>query len=85
MEIGILLNAEIEECYWQFVDALKTGNLAVLKIHGMVGILTTETISTALRDGKEGTAHARQVAIFIKKGKVITLTYFQSTNIVSNT
>ena len=129
MEIGILLNVEIEECYWQFVDALKTGNLAVLekiyaedyllvrsngdvlskreiladlkvhhmlfinyatmhlaiKVHGMVGILTTETISTALRDGKEGPAHARQVAIFIKKGKVITLTYFQSTNIVSNT
>lgn len=129
MEIGILLNAEIEECYWQFVDALKTGNLAVLekiyaedyllvrpngdilskreiladlkahhmlftnyatmhlaiKVHGMVGILTTETISTALRDGKEGTAHARQIAIFIKKNKVITLTYFQTTNIVSNT
>ena len=129
MEIGILLNAEIEECYWQFVDALKTGNLAVLekiyaedyllvrpngdihskreiladlkahhmlftkyatmhlaiKVHVMVGILTAEIISTALRDGKEGTAHVRQIAIFIKKGKVITLTYFQSTNIVSNT
>ena len=129
MEIAILLNAEIEECYRQFIDALKTGNLPVLakiyaedyllvrpngdilskreiladltahhlvftsyttmqlsiKVHGMVGILTTETISTALRDGKEGTVHARQVAIFIKKGKVITLTYFQSTNIVSNT
>jgi ketosteroid isomerase-like protein len=31
MDIGILLNAEIEECYWQFVDALKMGNLAVLE------------------------------------------------------
>ena len=129
MGIAILLNAEIEECYWQFVDALKTWNLAVLekiyaedyllvrpngdilskrgiladlkkhnmlftnyatlhlaiKVHGMVGILTTETISTAIRDGKEATTHARQIAIFIKKGKVITLTYFQSTNIVSKT
>jgi len=129
MEIGIISNAEIEECYRQFIDALKTGNLVVLekiyaedymlvrpdgeilskreiladlkihrmiftnyatmhlviKIYGMVGILTTETISTALRDGKEGTAHARQIAIFVKKSKVITLTYFQSTNIVSNT
>jgi ketosteroid isomerase-like protein len=129
MEIAILLNTEIEKCYRQFVDALKTGNLAVLekiyaedyllvrpngdilskreiladlrthhmlftnyatlhlaiKVHGMVGILTTETISTAIRDGKEGTVHARQVAIFIKKSKVLTLTYFQSTNIVSKT
>jgi hypothetical protein len=31
MEIAILLNAEIEECYRQFVDALKTGNLPVLE------------------------------------------------------
>jgi hypothetical protein len=29
MEIGIISNAEIEECYWQFIDALKTGNLVV--------------------------------------------------------
>ena len=31
MEIGIISNAEIEECYWQFIDALKMGNLVVLE------------------------------------------------------
>jgi len=61
-----------------------TMHLAI-KSFGNVGVLTTETISRALRDRIECKVHAQQVVIFVKKGNAITINYLQSTNILSNT
>ncbi|MGA3132619.1 MAG: nuclear transport factor 2 family protein [Terracidiphilus sp.] len=56
-----------------------------LKTRGTVGILTTEVKCTFIRDGhRQGTTHARQIAIFVKTGRVVTLTHFQSTRIATS-
>src|SRR2546427_5810885 len=49
---------------------------------GFVGILTAAVRSTAVRDGVEIKAHARQVAILSKENERITISPFQSTNVV---
>ncbi|HXO45102.1 MAG TPA: nuclear transport factor 2 family protein [Candidatus Cybelea sp.] len=54
----------------------------LVRTKGFVGILTADVRSTAIRDGVEIKAHARQLAILSKEKDRITITHFQSTNIV---
>jgi ketosteroid isomerase-like protein len=54
----------------------------LVRTRGFVGILTADVRSTAIRDGLEIKAHARQLAILSKEKDRITITHFQSTNIV---
>ena len=49
---------------------------------GFVGILTAAVRSTAIRDGVEIKTHARQLAILSKENERITISHFQSTNVV---
>jgi ketosteroid isomerase-like protein len=57
-------------------------NEVLIRTKGSVGILTAAVRSTAVRDGVEIKAHARQLAIVSKENERITITHFQSTNIV---
>ena len=57
-------------------------NDALIRTKGSVGILTAAVRSTAVRDGIEITTHARQLAILSKENERITISHFQSTNIV---
>lgn len=54
-----------------------------LKTNGAVGILTTATRSTFLRDGqRQGTTHALQIVVFVKTDGRVAITHFQSTMLV---
>lgn len=57
-------------------------NDVLIRIKGFVGILTAEVRSTAIRDGVEIKTHARQLVILSKENERITISHFQSTNIV---
>jgi len=57
-------------------------NDVFIRTKGFVGILTAAVRSTAVRDGKEIKTHARQLAIVSKENEQITISHFQSTNIV---
>jgi len=57
-------------------------NDVLIRTKGFVGILTAAVRSTAIRDGVEIKAHARQLAILSKENDRITISYFQSTTIV---
>jgi ketosteroid isomerase-like protein len=54
----------------------------LIRIRGIVGILTAEVGSTAVRDGVEMKARAWQLAILSKENERITIIHFQSTNVV---
>jgi ketosteroid isomerase-like protein len=49
-----------------------------------VGILTANVRSAAVRDGAEIKTHARQIAIVSKQNNQITISHFQSTNILDS-
>src|SRR4029077_6141402 len=57
-------------------------NDVLIRTKGSVGILMAAVRSTAVRDGKEIKTHARQLAIVSKENERITISHFQSTNIV---
>ena len=57
-------------------------NDVFIRTKGFVGILTAAVRSTAVRDGVEIKTHARQVAILSKENGRITISHFQSTNVV---
>jgi|SRR6266699_984775 len=57
-------------------------NDVLIRTKGSVGILTGDVRSTAVRDGVEIKTHARQLAIVSKENERITISHFQSTNIV---
>lgn len=57
-------------------------NDVLIRTEGSVGILTAAVQSTAVRDGVEIKTHARQLAILSKENERITISNFQSTNIV---
>jgi ketosteroid isomerase-like protein len=52
-----------------------------IKTLGPVGVLTTESLSSSLRNGQESKMHAQQMMVFFKAGKEVTLTHVQLTNI----
>ena len=54
----------------------------LVRTRGIVGILTAEVRSTAVRDGVEIKGHARHVAMVSKENAGITISHFQSTNVV---
>jgi ketosteroid isomerase-like protein len=56
-------------------------NDVLIRTKGFVGILTAAVRSTAVRDGVEIKAHARQLAIVSKDNEAITISHFQSTSI----
>jgi ketosteroid isomerase-like protein len=53
----------------------------LVRTKGFVGILTAAVRSTAIRDGVEIKAHARQLAILSKENGRVTISHFQSTTI----
>jgi ketosteroid isomerase-like protein len=57
-------------------------NDLLIRIKGCVGILTADVRSTAVRDGVEIKTRAMQLAILSKENERITISHFQSTNIV---
>jgi ketosteroid isomerase-like protein len=57
-------------------------NDVLIRTKGSVGILTAAVRNTAVRDGVEIKAYARQLAILSKENERITISHFQSTNIV---
>jgi len=57
-------------------------NDVLIRTKGSAGILTAFVRSTAVRDGVEIKTHARQLAILLKENERITISHFQSTNIV---
>ena len=57
-------------------------NDVLIRTKGSVGILTAAVRSTAVRDGVEIRTHARQVVILAKENERITISHFQSTNVV---
>jgi ketosteroid isomerase-like protein len=57
-------------------------NDVLIRTKGAVGILTADVRSTAVRDGVETRTHARQVAILSKENGRVTISHFQSTNVV---
>ena len=54
----------------------------LIRTVGIVGILTAEVRSTAVRDGIEIRTHAIQLAIVSKENARITISHFQSTNML---
>jgi len=54
----------------------------LIRTIGIVGILTAEVRSTAVRDGIEIRTHAIQLAIVSKENAKITISHFQSTNML---
>jgi ketosteroid isomerase-like protein len=58
-------------------------NDVLIRTKGFVGILTAAVRSTSVRDGVETKTHARQLAILSKENERITISHFQSTNIVN--
>ena len=59
-------------------------NDVLIRTKGSVGILTAAVRSTAVRDGLEIKTYARQLAIVSKENGRITISHFQSTNIVDS-
>jgi len=57
-------------------------NDVLIRTKGSVGILTADVRSIAVRDGVEIRTHAKQVAILSKENGRITISHFQSTNVV---
>jgi ketosteroid isomerase-like protein len=57
-------------------------NDVLIRTKGSVGILTADVRSTAVRDGVEIKTHTRQLAILSKENGRITISHFQSTNVV---
>src|SRR4029077_2047888 len=57
-------------------------NDVLIRTKGSVGILTADVRSIAVRDGVEIRTHARQLAILSKENERITISHFQSTNVV---
>jgi ketosteroid isomerase-like protein len=124
--VAIISKEEVQAFYGEFLEALKSGDIAslerlyaddyllirpngdtfgkseiladlrnhsmrftsfevkdvLIRTRGIVGILTAEVRSTAVRDGVEIKAHARQLAIVSKENQRITISHFQSTNLV---
>jgi ketosteroid isomerase-like protein len=56
----------------------------LIRTKGIVGILTADVRSTAVRDGVETKTHARQLAIVSKDQAGITISHFQSTNVADS-
>src|ERR1700728_1455198 len=56
----------------------------LIRTKGIVGILTADVRSTAVRDGVETKTHARQLAIVSKEQAGITISHFQSTNVAAS-
>ena len=56
--------------------------VVLIRTIGIVGILTAEVRSTAVRDGIEIRTHAIQLAIVSKENARITISHFQSTNML---
>ena len=54
----------------------------LIRTKGLVGILTAGVRSSAVRDGAEIKSYARQLTILSKENERITISHFQSTNIV---
>ena len=54
----------------------------LIRTIGIVGILTAEVRSTAVRDGVEIKTHSIQLAIVSKENARITISHFQSTHMV---
>ena len=54
----------------------------LIRTIGIVGITTAEVRSTAVRDGIEIKTHAIQLAIVSKENARITISHFQSTNML---
>jgi hypothetical protein len=57
-------------------------NDVLIRTKLFVGILTAAVRSTAVRDGVEIKTYARQLAIVSKESERITISHFQSTNVV---
>jgi ketosteroid isomerase-like protein len=57
-------------------------NDVLIRTKGSVGILTADVRSIAVRDGVEIRVHARQVVILSKENERITISHFQSTNVL---
>ena len=57
-------------------------NNVLIRTKGPVGILTADVRSTAVRDGVEIKVHARQLVILSTENDRITISHFQSANIV---
>jgi ketosteroid isomerase-like protein len=57
-------------------------NDILIRTKGSVGILTADVRSIAVRDGVEIRVHARQVVILSKENERITISHFQSTDVV---
>jgi ketosteroid isomerase-like protein len=57
-------------------------NDVLIRTKGSVGILTAAVRSAAVRDGIEIKTYARQLAILSKENERITISHFQSTNII---
>jgi ketosteroid isomerase-like protein len=57
-------------------------NDLLIRTKESVGVLTADVRSTAVRDGVEIRTHARQVVILSKENERITISHFQSTNVV---
>jgi len=58
------------------------GNDVLIRTKGSVGILTADVRSIAVRDGVQIRVHARQVVILSKENERITISHFQSTNVL---
>ena len=74
----------------QILDDLKTHAMSfslidltneTIRIYGSVGILTGDSKTVALRDGKESKARARLVAVYRKQNDRIELVHFQSNSL----
>jgi ketosteroid isomerase-like protein len=57
-------------------------NDVLIRTKGSVGIFTADVQSTAVRDGVEIRTDSRQVAILSKENGRVTISHFQSTNVV---
>ena len=57
-------------------------NEVLIRCYGFVGILSAAVRSASVRDGIEIKTYARQLAILSKENERITISHFQSTNIV---
>ena len=74
----------------QILDDLKTHAMSfssieltneTIRIYGSVGILTGDSKTVALRDGKESEAWVRLVAVYRKQNDRIELVHFQSNSL----
>jgi len=74
----------------QILDDLKTHAMRfssieltneTIRIYGSVGILTGDSKTVALRDGKESEAWVRLVAVYRKQNDRIELVHFQSNSL----